>query len=110
MSYDITIYTMDRKSHAETVIGHHNITSNFAPVWELAGFDMDDLYIRNARVVVRKARDAALRLGTKPYAKDEWAPTMGNAGIALNKMADEIGRAIVSNNADWNDTWFHVSY
>lgn len=65
-----------------------NITYNYSEVYHLFQFSIKDLDGQKAETMISKLRELVLKLGTKKYERDYWAPTPGNAGAALETLLD----------------------
>lgn len=62
-----------------------SVTYNYSEVYRLVDFRIQDLNGMTARDTVETLRKAVEKLGTREY-RDYWAPTPGNAGIALKTL------------------------
>lgn len=60
-----------------------NITGNYAQVYDLVDFSINDLDGKSAGDTADKLREVVGRLGIRKF-PDYWAPTPGNAGHAAS--------------------------
>ena len=60
-----------------------NITYNYAEVYSLFDFSINDLNGKRVGDFIPKMEEIVRKCGTREF-KDYWAPTPGNAGFALN--------------------------
>ena len=58
------------------------VTYNYSEVYRLVGFHMKDINGKTGKETIPILEQSIEKLGTKSY-DDYWAPTPGNAGIAL---------------------------
>jgi hypothetical protein len=60
-----------------------NVTYNYSEVTRLVSFHFrDNLHGKQAAWTIRELERVVRLLGDRPYEKDYWAPTPGNAGLA----------------------------
>ena len=92
MSYDVSLIgagKVERIQEGGTqVVGgtdepELNITYNYAEVYSLFDFNINDLNGRRAALFIEKMEQIVAKCGTKRF-ENYWAPTPGNAGFALS--------------------------
>jgi hypothetical protein len=62
-----------------------NITYNYAEVYQIFGFSINDLHGKRAGDFIEKFDEIVTKCGTKSFT-DYWAPTPGNAGVAIARL------------------------
>lgn len=92
MSYDVSLIDAGKVARIQEggtqVVGgtdepELNITYNYAEVYRLFDFSIDDLNGHRAGDFIEKMEQIVDKCGTKRF-ENYWAPTPGNAGFALN--------------------------